>query len=57
MYIYYKMEFGNNEIWRAINGYLNYDISTHGQEKTKRFNNKDDAINHRKEMEQLHGYI
>lgn len=51
------MEFGNNEIWRAINGYLNYDISTHGQEKTKRFNNKDDAINHRKEMEQLHGYI
>jgi hypothetical protein len=25
------MEFGNNEIWRAVDGYLNYEISTHGR--------------------------
>jgi len=25
------MEFGDNEIWRSINGYLNYDVSTHGR--------------------------
>jgi hypothetical protein len=25
------MELGNNEIWRAIDGYLNYDVSSHGR--------------------------
>jgi len=25
------MEFGNNEIWRAIDGYLNYEVSSHGR--------------------------
>ena len=25
------MEFGDNEIWRAIDGYVNYDVSTHGR--------------------------
>jgi hypothetical protein len=25
------MNFGQNEIWRAIDGYLNYEVSTHGR--------------------------
>jgi hypothetical protein len=25
------MNFGNNEIWRAIDGYLNYEVSSHGR--------------------------
>jgi len=25
------MDIGNNEIWRAIDGYLNYEVSTHGR--------------------------
>jgi hypothetical protein len=25
------MNIGNNEVWRAINGYLNYEVSSHGR--------------------------
>ena len=34
------MEFGNNEVWRAIDGYLNYEVSTHGRVR----NNKNGKI-------------
>ena len=25
------MNIGNNEVWRAIDGYLNYEVSSHGR--------------------------
>lgn len=33
------MNFGNNEIWRAINGYLNFEISSHGRVRNNKTGN------------------